>query len=342
MIADITNKWLSLYKTAIEARDLAPWTWMFEDELFAVRLPDDPMTWYCSIMGVGGTHLCYCFYKDNAGLYGLQVMRKQAFEDINMEDASLMMTSQNCIQASFEDREHIPPNQKTKIKSLGLSFKGRNQWVSLTDYLPGLHPWLVETDQTETLETLLKQAMLVVSEKKANKRIIGPWNNGGEMPFFIAVKTAEGRYNWTEERHKVLVSKLKMVAKGASFPALWRKVAEMPTQKKDIICGLMSHQNPAQDEPNSRPFYIKILVMIDAVSGMILGTGMGNAVEQEKSLITFLQQSGFRPKNILVSNDEGLELFSEGCSLAGINIVKDIRVLGFMGEIEASFKSMGM
>ena len=48
--------WQTLYNVVDELQALKPWTWMYEDMVFAIQSPYSNNIGYCSIMGNAGEH----------------------------------------------------------------------------------------------------------------------------------------------------------------------------------------------------------------------------------------------------------------------------------------------
>ena len=52
------QEWKSLYKAAIEFKKLAPWSWMYDTDIFGVKDPVSGKIGYCCIMGAIRQALC--------------------------------------------------------------------------------------------------------------------------------------------------------------------------------------------------------------------------------------------------------------------------------------------
>jgi len=52
--APTQDEWKKLYDVAVEFKELAPWRWMKNDDLFAIQDSSGGETGYCSVMGNGG------------------------------------------------------------------------------------------------------------------------------------------------------------------------------------------------------------------------------------------------------------------------------------------------
>ena len=51
-----SDEWSRLYQAAIRIKEMAPWEWMSEMDIFGVRNPETDETGYVSIMGALGEH----------------------------------------------------------------------------------------------------------------------------------------------------------------------------------------------------------------------------------------------------------------------------------------------
>jgi len=63
------EEWDNLYKTAIKIKDIAPWEWLEEHDLFAVQNPDTNEIGFVSIMGAIGEHYAISVYLGEKGFY---------------------------------------------------------------------------------------------------------------------------------------------------------------------------------------------------------------------------------------------------------------------------------
>jgi hypothetical protein len=58
----MAQKWLPLYEAADRIKELAPWEWMEESDVFGVQDPDSGEIGFVSIMGLLGEHVCVGVY----------------------------------------------------------------------------------------------------------------------------------------------------------------------------------------------------------------------------------------------------------------------------------------
>ncbi|MEW5762522.1 MAG: hypothetical protein AB1776_04915 [Bacillota bacterium] len=54
MALEAAARWKALYELSRRYREMAPWEWMGNNELFGVRDPETGETGYCSVIGALG------------------------------------------------------------------------------------------------------------------------------------------------------------------------------------------------------------------------------------------------------------------------------------------------
>lgn len=154
----LLQEWRKLYDLMKDMKELAPWGWMTETDIFGVQDPESGQLGFVSVMGVNGEHLAVAVYLGEAGFNGfwsLQQM-KQIPQERFFEIPQL--------QASFEDREMLTPEDRRIIKTLGLSYRGRMSWPLFRSFRPGFFPWHLEPHEMifwgHVLEQTLKSELV--------------------------------------------------------------------------------------------------------------------------------------------------------------------------------------
>jgi hypothetical protein len=327
---------IALYRTAEKARALAPWRWMYETQVFGIRLPDQPYTWYCSIMGHNGEHLSYCFYKGERGLATYVAL--QTIEDFDSPNIlyfqKAMLLKQEAIQVTFDDYEDTLPESRKRIKSLGLKYRGPKQWVNILDWTEGLSYWPIEAEMAPLVQTLLEQAMQVATEQGNNHKYLGYWVESGKtMPVFIAEKT-DGGITWTKKRQKVVTPD----EIEAPFKPLidWSALRQLPIKNKTLLFGvLITFQQVAPDnDPKGRPFHPTIYLLLDLATQEIMGIFLDNrdaSKDLQQQIFSGLKSLKYRPKELIFGEPVSYVQMSPLMEAAGI---KPVLQTGMMPILE--------
>ncbi len=161
------EEWQRLYETAIKVKQLEPWTWMSETDMFAVQDLELGQLGFVSAMGGAGEHFGVSVYLGSDGLDGF-MMLQEARGVVSPE--VLFMVPQ--LQVSFEDRELLTSADRAVIKSLGLKFRGRNAWPWFRSMRAGFVPWYLEAAEARFLAHALEQ-LLDLAPRFATDELVG-------------------------------------------------------------------------------------------------------------------------------------------------------------------------
>ena len=162
------EEWRELYELALSLKELKPWSWMWDGNIFGVEDPETGEIGYCCVMGRGGEHYALAFYRGSEGLLGyLKVGSGEV--DPDSPDAQ---HCQNCLMISFEDRDYLQAEDRALIKRLGLRFRGANAWPLFRDWTPGYFPWFITPDQARFLLRVLPPALEMTERIRSNPRLL--------------------------------------------------------------------------------------------------------------------------------------------------------------------------
>ncbi len=94
------QEWKALYGAALEFKELAPWDWMHDCDIFGVKDPESGEIGYCCIMGAAGEHYALGLYSGSEGLMGLSQILTGEFTVSQDEARFLTIALQQAIDAS--------------------------------------------------------------------------------------------------------------------------------------------------------------------------------------------------------------------------------------------------
>lgn len=256
------DEWQRLFEAAIAFKQEAPWEWMYEDEVFAIRNPETGQIGYGSIMGRAGEHLALALYLGSEGLEGLWQMHHG-----DPDGNPLLILEVPELQASFEDRGELHARDREVIKDLGLKFRGRQAWPQFRSYVPGCAPWFLTSEEARFLAVGLEQALLVARRVYDDPDLLEPPDDR-EDAYLVRV---EGRDGWTDEW---------LVPEPAEEPAmprpdpkqLARMERDLPLVDAVLETDLFAMPQYVKEKEDPRPYLAYQLLMVDADSGVILGT----------------------------------------------------------------------
>jgi len=258
------NTWRRLYEAAIQVKELAPWDWMFEDEVFGVQDPETGNLGFVSVMGQGGEHFAVGFYLGQEGLYGFLAMESLSAEDDTVAPEMFLQVPQ--LQASFEDRNELSDKDRQVIKELGLKFRGRQAWPMFRSYRAGFMPWHLDADEARFLTHALEQTLQVAPRIKETPSLLGAQDSDVYL-VRVPHREADG-LAWEDQWQQVPPPGPKDIAVKID-EGVWKKLLNTPHTKRTIEIDFFMVLTPIMDK--ERPYFPYALLMVDAKEGFIVG-----------------------------------------------------------------------
>lgn len=264
------DEWRKLYAAAGAVKELAPWQWMYEDNIFGVQEPATQETGFVSVMGAGGEHFAVAVYKGAAALYDfleLQAAAQSGAAD-EIEPERVLGLAQ--LQASFEDRDLLEKEDREVIKKLGLKFHGANAWPQFRSYVPGLLPWFITAPEARLLTCALELLLDVAPRSRAAASLLGT----AADQFLIRTPRAENEgLVWEDQIVRVPPPPPSAPLVVPLEPQQIAPLKQLPLTNHVIELEVAMLPTPVA-EKKERPFFPYALLIVDANSGMIIGMEM--------------------------------------------------------------------
>jgi hypothetical protein len=259
------REWRRLYESAVRIKEMSPWEWMTETDVFGVRSPETGELGFVSVMGLLGEHYAVSLYLGSEGIHGfLDLQEMGPFAD----PGDLIQVPQ--IQASFEDRVELDKRDREVIKDLGLKFRGRNAWPMFRSYRPSLLPWFLEAGEVRFLSCALEQLADVAPRFREDSSLLEP--SGGDSYLLRVPRQEGGRRLWEDASTGVPpldAPPIEVEMEASKIEALGR----LPRGEVRLEVDFFMFPAPVQDE-GDRPYFPHMLLVIDALSGMVLGSDL--------------------------------------------------------------------
>ncbi len=296
----------ALYEAAIRFQTMACWDWMSEDDLFAIRNPETGAVGYCCVMGGAEEFYALAVYQ---GSEGLAVHMQMKAGQLPENPAEILMM-QNCLMASFEDREQVQKEDREIMKQLGLKFRGRNAWPLFRSYRPGYLPWFVNGEEARFLTMALQQTMEVAARLKENPKLLPP--SRGQFFARVAERNGDG-WTWHDARLAPDPLPEKTLPDVPLDEARLSKIAEAAERTSGVLeMDFTTAPAPLKEESDERPYFPYLILAADHDSGMILDFDLTPPQELAsrfvEKLISLLERMGQLPEEIQVSREEAFAL----------------------------------
>jgi hypothetical protein len=257
------EEWRGLYEAMARVKEIAPWEWMEETDVFGVQDPETDELGFVSVMGTLGEHYAIAVYLGARGLYDFW----------GLQDAGPLITPEQLLevpqlQASFEDRDQLHAKDREKIKELGLKFRGRQTWPLFRSYCPGFYPWFLEAGETRFLTHALQQIFDVAPRFREAPSLLEP---SGDDSYLVRVPRREGdTLVWADQIVQVPLPESSSIQIRMDVRAL-EHLKGLPQSRNKIEIDLFI-MPVALGERGTRPHFPYMVLSVEAESGFVLGS----------------------------------------------------------------------
>ncbi len=311
----ISAEWQALYKAAAKFREIEPWKWVEETDLFGVRNPVTGETGYCCVMGQMGEVFGIAVYLGTRGLNAYRMIRDEV---ITTKDSDFMFV-QDCFLVSFENKSALEKEDKAMIRQLGFQTKGKKAWPIFRRHEPGYFPWFLEPKDVKFLAVVLQQAIEVCLRLRDDKNIL---NQPGEGLYLVRTYSKD---QWMDE-WSTPEPLPENAVKAVKLDDLALQRIKTNVRPSTSAWEIDFFHVPAPVDEGGRPYYPYAIIIVDKENGFILDTCIS---EPEKAfpefvsqLLACIEKNGIIPVELLVKRQEAAELFLPVADKLGIRLSK--------------------
>ena len=258
-------EWQRLYELSHAVKELAPWEWMEEDEVFGLKDPETGELHLVSIMGTLGEHFATAVYLGNKGLHGFLDMQRFP---AGLSAQRLLEIPQ--LHASYENRDQVQREDREVMKMLGHKYRGRYAWPLFRSYRPGYVPWLIESHEARLLAHALEQVRLMAPRVRQDPELL---QREDEDKLLVRVPHKQhGQLTWRDKKMSVPPPETVRYMSRVDGEALESLAqAQHVLEAVEIDVSLLPVHVGKRGE---RPVIPYLLLVADAQSGMILANDM--------------------------------------------------------------------
>ncbi|MBI5036697.1 hypothetical protein HZC09_05130 [Candidatus Micrarchaeota archaeon] len=269
-----TEEWRELYSAALAFKELAPWEWMNDGDIFGVKDPASGEVGYCCVMGAMGEHYALGLYLGSEGLNSLLKINSGEFSRCPEEGFYV----QKCLMVSFEDRKYLHKEDVQQINALALKFRGSNSWPLFRNYSPGFVPWFLTGKEARFLAAALRQAVDVCLRFKKNPGMLA--SSPSENKFLVRVPEKTGdNVVWRDERLESLPLKTEDTPVVFADEAVLNKLKNAGLRQGGVWEADFFYAPMPIREKAERPYFPFMSLLVDRRSGIILDMQMGRRTD---------------------------------------------------------------
>ncbi|MFC2116939.1 DUF6930 domain-containing protein [Bacteroidota bacterium] len=315
--------WHRMYSLAKDIYNLAPWNWLYEDDIFGVKMPYSGQIHFISVMGSAGDFTAISAYKGSRALQQFSELYEK--EDRRQMSESVLTIPH--IMLSFEDRNLLRPEHHEQIKASGLKFRGAGSWPVLDEIIPGYVPAKPAGNSLSEAVLIYEQVLDVAKRAEKNAEFILPESYDDDV-FLIREKTTKNPDSaWTDRYRTIL---METVMYRVKFPEeMLPALNALPRKPNTLQLDLALIPAPVKD--NVSPGYFPFLLLLcNKKSGMVEAMqtlppkpdldSMYESLPQQ--VMELLMKINYTPRKMEIRSEILLLLMPDLLGKAGIEIVK--------------------
>jgi hypothetical protein len=309
------GKLKKLYALMTRVKELKPWEGLWDTEFVLIHLPDRAEPVFCSVIGRNGESFGILVYPGFASILSLFRLRS---EDPETGNPFTLLGYQNSLSCQLGDRDELFPDERARLKDLGISFRGKNQWVFFRKSLPGRLPWYIDGGEADLLIQILTrfiEAYTVFAE--------GGLSVDFDSHALVCRYSAKDK-NWVVGADKLPTIPVEMneyrVEISEVEPLRFKNRTETIVEAETLYLP----RTVGEDEEGI-PILMRLNILLDHETGMIL-TQQFPALDEDGNaslldlLVDYIKDHG-RPDTVMVRDEFAAAVVKDFCGKTGINLV---------------------
>lgn len=293
------KQWAELYDAAVSIRRLEPWRYLSIEHLTVIELETGQEPVYLSAMcspdGCGSISV----YEGQRGYEDIRELL--SIDEYDPVYAAFVLMHQSCLALHFTEREAVPPEQKDRMKRLGLRFRGKGNWPVFLSMKKRFVPYGL--DQQEVIRmTLALQGYVMAIRSHIEQGLKVDWENGESL--FRAY--SETQKLWINFPYKLSPTERNYPGVVITDELLKKRLQKTKKNHANILMDLVYMNEMVEDEQWDRPINPLMFIAVDRESGMILDMKLLDPEQQEADammefMLCYIHEHG-RMKSVTARN----------------------------------------
>jgi hypothetical protein len=308
------EKLLALYALTARIKEIKPWEKFYDTEFILIHFPDRTEPVLCSIIGREKQSFGILVYPGFASILSLFRLNN---EDAEMGNPFTMLGYQNFFSCQLGRRDELFSDERTRLKDLGISFRGKNDWVFFRKSMPGRLPWYINAAEADLLIQVLTRLI----------EACVCFEEGGVSVDFddevLACRYSKKDKKWVIGAEKMPSVPVEMdeyrVDTGEVEPLRFKKQTGAAVEAETLFIPRI-----AGTDKEGVPVFIRITVLLDNETGAVLAQRVlppdedGNAALLNL-LVDHIKTHG-RPGTVMVRDEFTAAVLQDFCGKVNINM----------------------
>jgi hypothetical protein len=288
--------WRELYQAASSFQLLAPWQWM--DDTHILGINNDHGVRLVTVLGNMGEIFGLASYRGSVGADFLLRLRRGEFDPENRDTGY----AQDALLVDFIPRKDLRKEARAIIQQLDFQPSARKPklFPEFQSHKPGYLPWFIDEAEARLLLDDLRKAVPFAELLRTNLTLYES-RQENEFPFFpasVSEPLTLDQFEWHTIVPVPPPADPPVDTQGFNLPTL----LALPQPAQTIWELTAFYTSMSISEP-PRPYYSKMALGVDAVTGMILAFQLGApdqtmAQTAARGLVQSIEASGCRPTSI--------------------------------------------
>jgi hypothetical protein len=288
--------WRELYQAASSFQLLAPWQWM--DDTHILGINNDHGVRLVTVLGNMGEIFGLASYRGSVGADFLLRLRRGEFDPENRDTGY----AQDALLVDFIPRKDLRKEARAIIQQLDFQPSARKPklFPEFQSHKPGYLPWFIDEAEARRLLDDLRKAVPFAELLRTNLTLYES-RQENEFPFFpasVSEPLTLDQFEWHTIVPVPPPADPPVDTQGFNLPTL----LALPQPAQTIWELTAFYTSMSISEP-PRPYYSKMALGVDAVTGMILAFQLGApdqtmAQTAARGLVQSIEASGCRPTSI--------------------------------------------
>lgn len=261
--------WKELFKASQKLYKLAPWKWMTDEDLFGVEIPDTKEIYFVCVMGNARQTYGISIYR---GFEGFRFYNR-LLHGIDDHDDLEFRLLQNSLLLEFTEKKYMQPEDLTAIEGADHKPDSSMAWPFLRSITPGCPPWFITETEARGLVTVIEVIPEILKKVKEDPDFtLG--ESGQTYPVFVK-KPRGWKFEWMGPRK--LGNREGYDPEGDCIKIndlLLKKVQQKRLPVVDTVWEVAQFFLPSPVTANDRPFYPKILAIVERGTDFAAGVEM--------------------------------------------------------------------
>ena len=224
---------------------------------------------------------------------------------------------------TFEGRKYLREPDLKIVKSLGLKFRGQQDWPLFRNYQPGYLPWYLNREEVLYLTTLIPQVMEVALRIKEKTDLLTSSRKNG---YLVRIPEKVGEtLAWKEE----WLDPPPVEKTGQDVPPvdeLRLQRIKRNVSRRQGVWEIDQFYSPSVVNEGGRPYFPYVFLWVDHDTGLVLNVrvaGLSNyQADFQDQLMGLVEKLKFIPNEIWFGNEQPLKLSEPIASTLGIKLTR--------------------